>query len=228
MPRGGQRVVGRVIVGAIALVVFGLALLATVQAVRAKQVYRAAPACTLASTGPDCRGTLDQTVSGIDIKAGKHPAPSVELPGGWVILDDDAASFAAGLSEGQTVAAEVWHGNVVSVTAHGETFQTSDSPSTNWAARVAFAGICFAIGFLVLRSASLTRLWKHLGYQTSGGPELRAMHWFSAAVFAAGVVGLLLTAFGLLIGLGFVVLAVVALLYGLAVPTLIPTRGARF
>jgi hypothetical protein len=222
MPPGRQRVTGRIIVGILALVVFGLALLFIVQALHARQIYRAAPACALGATGPDCRGTLDQLVVGVDIKPGKHPAPGVELPDGWVFLPDDAVSFAEGLTAGQPIAAEVWHGDVVSVTAGGQTFPTTDSPSASGAARVIFAALCFAVGFLTLRSASLSRMWQRLGYQASGGPELRITHWFNGVAFATAMIGLLFLALGLIAGIALAVLAVAAVLYALIVPTLVP------
>ena len=79
------------------------------------------------------------------------------------------------------------------------------------------------VAFLLLRSASRTRLWNRLGFSPNGdGPESRLMWTYGLVTGLIGAAGTALLGFGFASGAILIAASAAAVLYGLVVPWLVP------
>ena len=188
----------------------------------------ASPACPPQLTGPRCHGELFETVDNVNIDTNHDRTDvSIYLYGstpelGWVHLGGGDAAFARALRGGDTVTAEIWHGRAVAVTANGETVRTGDWPDVaERGSAVAIAVIGF-LAFVLLRSASRTRLWNRLGFEPDNdGPEKRMMWVYGFTVGSIAAAGTGLLAVGIAWAAALLVFSATAILYGLFVPWLL-------
>jgi hypothetical protein len=188
----------------------------------------ASPACPPQLTGPRCHGEPLETVDNVNIDTNHDRTDvSICLYGstpelGWVPLRGGDAAFARALRAGDTVTAEIWHGKAVAVTANGETVRTSEWPDvTEHGSAVAIAVVGF-LAFVLLRSASRTRLWNRLGFQPDNdGPEKRLMWVYGFTTGSIAAVGTGLLAVGIAWAAALLVISATAILYGLFVPWLL-------
>jgi hypothetical protein len=219
----------RIVVGLLALGGVGFILAVSLSSIADAHALADSPACPALTTGPRCHGELAQTVNNVAIDTeGRNAYVGVYLYGstpelGWVSLGRGDAAFVRALRPGDTVMAEIWHGKAVALTARDETVGTNDGPAeTELSLGLSLGGAGF-LAFVLLRSASRTRMWNRLGFEPDDdGPEKRLMWIYGFTIGSIAAVGTGLLAVGVPWAAGLIVFSAVAVLYGLFAPWLLP------
>jgi len=186
--------IARVLLGLVMVALIPLGIVKTRGDLQDRHAFGAAPICTAGTTGSDCRRQVTYTVTDTRIERDDHHRQTgyeIRLAGDddWVHFDDAADAFEAATLPPVTVTAELWHGRIVAVTAHGNRELTNQSPVADAFSSMITLALVSAFGCLFLRGAARARFWRRVGFRLNRGAPLGWFRALDVTVVLVAVVG---------------------------------------
>jgi hypothetical protein len=207
------------VAGLLATAATALALAACVRTVQSTHAYERSPVCAepVAQSDGQCRRTVVATVWQVRVVDGKDAESWLYLSGsspadGEIDFRGSGPVFLRNLAVGDVVRAEVWRGRVTAVSAAAGTGATADAPGEALDGAVAALSLAFVAALILLRGSVRVRR-RQWGWRAMGTPVVEI------GVVAVAAAGVVLLGFGVPWGAAAVGLALAALLYTTAVPT---------